>query len=73
MPSTTGATISARRRSRRASVSAKQFEKTQFMYDIIAEVPAANPTAPAIRPWAKAATAAMAAQHRCAWGYTETF
>jgi branched-chain amino acid transport system substrate-binding protein len=54
-----------------ASVSAKQFEKTQFMYDIIAEVPAAESDGTCDSPWAKAATAAMAAQHSGARaGYT---
>ena len=46
-----------------ASVSAKQFAKTQFMYDIIAEVPAVESDGNCDSPWAKAATAAIAAQH----------
>ena len=46
-----------------ASVSAKQFEKTQFMYDIVAEVPAAEADGTCDSPWAKAATATIAAQH----------
>jgi branched-chain amino acid transport system substrate-binding protein len=54
-----------------ASVSAKQFEKTQFMYEIIAEVPAVESDGTCDSPWAKAATAALAAQHPGARaGYT---
>lgn len=46
-----------------ASVSSKQFAKTEFMYDIVAEVPAPESDGDAESPWAKAATAAMASQH----------
>jgi branched-chain amino acid transport system substrate-binding protein len=45
-----------------ASVSAKRFEKTQFMFDIIGEVTAPESDGTCDSPWAKAATAAMAAQ-----------
>ena len=46
-----------------ASVSTKQFEKTQFMYEIVAEVPAVESDGTCDSPWAKAAQAAIAAQH----------
>jgi branched-chain amino acid transport system substrate-binding protein len=46
-----------------ASVSSKQFEKTQFMYEIVAEVPAVESDGTCDSPWAKAATATIAAQH----------
>lgn len=45
------------------ALSAKQFEKTQNMWDIVAEVPANESDGTSDSPWAKAATAAMAAQH----------
>jgi branched-chain amino acid transport system substrate-binding protein len=49
-----------------ASVSAKQFERTQFMYDIVAEVPAVESDGTCDSPWAKAAQAAFASQHPAA-------
>jgi branched-chain amino acid transport system substrate-binding protein len=45
-----------------ASVSQKQFDKMQFMYDIVGEVPAAESDGTCDSPWAKAATTAMASQ-----------
>ncbi|BDE07141.1 ABC transporter substrate-binding protein [Vulcanimicrobium alpinum] len=54
-----------------ASVSTKQFEKTQFMYDIVSEVPANESDGTCDSPWAKAATAAFATQKVVArQGYT---
>jgi branched-chain amino acid transport system substrate-binding protein len=46
-----------------ASVSEKTFEKTQFMYEIVAEVPSVESDGTCDSPWAKAATAAFASQH----------
>jgi branched-chain amino acid transport system substrate-binding protein len=43
-------------------VSAATFAKTQFMFDLVAEVPAAEADGNADSPWAKAATAAITAQ-----------
>ncbi|MGD1068286.1 MAG: hypothetical protein ABR975_15860, partial [Vulcanimicrobiaceae bacterium] len=45
-----------------ATVSRKQFEKTQFMYEVVATVPAEESDGNAGSPWAKAAQQAMAAQ-----------
>ncbi len=45
-----------------ASVSSKAFAKTQFMYDVVGEVPAAESDGTCDSPWAKAATTAMASQ-----------
>ena len=45
-----------------ASVSSKAFGKTDFMYDIVAEVPASESDGNADSPWAKAATAALGGQ-----------
>jgi branched-chain amino acid transport system substrate-binding protein len=45
-----------------ASVSQKQFDKTQFMFDIVGEVPASESDGTCDSPWAKAATTAMASQ-----------
>jgi len=45
-----------------ASVSQKQFERTQFMFDIVGEVPAAESDGTCDSPWAKAAAAATASQ-----------
>ncbi len=44
------------------SVTQKQFDKSQFMFDVVAEVPAAESEGTCDSPWAKAATAAMASQ-----------
>jgi branched-chain amino acid transport system substrate-binding protein len=54
-----------------ASISSKAFAKSNFMYDIVAEVPAAESDGNADSPWAKAATTALATQHPAARaGYT---
>jgi branched-chain amino acid transport system substrate-binding protein len=45
-----------------ASVSSAKFGKTQFMYDIVGEVPAAESDGTCDSPWAKAATTNMASQ-----------
>jgi branched-chain amino acid transport system substrate-binding protein len=45
-----------------ASVSAAKFGKTQFMYDIVGEVPASESDGTCDSPWSKAATAAMTSQ-----------
>jgi branched-chain amino acid transport system substrate-binding protein len=44
-----------------AVVSRKQFEKTQFMFDVVATVPTAESDGTCDSPWAKAASAAIAA------------
>jgi branched-chain amino acid transport system substrate-binding protein len=44
-----------------ATVSAKQFAKTKFMFDIVATVPAAESDGNANSPWQQAAKAAIAA------------
>jgi branched-chain amino acid transport system substrate-binding protein len=43
-------------------VSQKRFDKTQFMYDIVAEVPAAQSDGNCDSPWAKDAQKSMASQ-----------
>jgi acyl-CoA synthetase (AMP-forming)/AMP-acid ligase II/ABC-type branched-subunit amino acid transport system substrate-binding protein len=43
-------------------VTAKRFEKTQFMFDVVAEVPASESDGTAESPWAVAAKANMALQ-----------
>ena len=45
-----------------AVVDAKRFAKTQFMFDVLAEVPAVESDGTCESPWARAATTAMAAQ-----------
>lgn len=45
-----------------SSVSEAKFNKTQFMYDIVGEVPAAESDGTCDSPWAKAATTAMSSQ-----------
>jgi len=45
------------------TVSQRQFDKTQFMYDIVSEVPASESNGTCDSPWAKDATAAMSGQH----------
>jgi branched-chain amino acid transport system substrate-binding protein len=45
-----------------ASVSQKAFDKKQFMYDLVGEVPASESDGTCDSPWAKAATANMAGQ-----------
>ena len=45
-----------------ASVTQKQFDKTQFMFDIVGEVPASESDGTCDSSWAKAATTAMASQ-----------
>ncbi|MBV8644863.1 MAG: ABC transporter substrate-binding protein [Candidatus Eremiobacteraeota bacterium] len=45
-----------------ATVGAKAFERSQFMYEIVGTVPAGESDGTCESPWAKAATAAMAAQ-----------
>ncbi len=45
-----------------STVSASKFAKTQFMYDIVGEVPASESDGTCDSPWAKAATANMAPQ-----------
>jgi hypothetical protein len=44
------------------SVSQKKFDKTQFMFDIVAEVPASESDGSCDSPWAKAATNTIASQ-----------
>jgi ABC-type branched-subunit amino acid transport system substrate-binding protein len=44
-------------------VSQKQFDKTQFMFDVVQEVPASEADGSCDSPWAKAASAAIASQH----------
>jgi branched-chain amino acid transport system substrate-binding protein len=43
-------------------VPQKKFDKTQFMFDVVSEVPASEADGSCDSPWAKAATAAMASQ-----------
>jgi hypothetical protein len=45
-----------------STVSSAKFGKTQFMYDIVGEVPASESDGTCDSPWAKAATANMASQ-----------
>lgn len=45
-----------------SSVSSKAFARSQFMYDIVGDVPAAEADGTCDSPWAKAATEAMAKQ-----------
>jgi branched-chain amino acid transport system substrate-binding protein len=45
-----------------STVSSAKFGKTQFMYDIVGEVPSAESDGTCDSPWAKAATANMAPQ-----------
>jgi branched-chain amino acid transport system substrate-binding protein len=44
-------------------VPQKTFERTQFMFDVVSEVPASEADGSCDAPWAKAATAVMASQH----------
>jgi ABC-type branched-subunit amino acid transport system substrate-binding protein len=44
-------------------VSQKQFDKTQFMFDVVQEVPASEADGSCDSPWAKAASSAIASQH----------
>ncbi len=46
-----------------SSVSSKTFARTQFMFDVVGEVPAAESDGSCDAPWAKAATEAFARQH----------
>jgi branched-chain amino acid transport system substrate-binding protein len=46
-----------------ATISRKQFEQTQFMYEVVATVPADESDGTAESPWARAAQQAMAAQN----------
>jgi branched-chain amino acid transport system substrate-binding protein len=45
-----------------SSISSKTFARTQFMFDIVGEVPAAESDGTCDSPWAKAATTGMASQ-----------
>jgi branched-chain amino acid transport system substrate-binding protein len=45
-----------------SSVNAKKFAQTQFMFDLVGEVPAAESDGSCDSPWAKAAQTAMASQ-----------
>jgi branched-chain amino acid transport system substrate-binding protein len=47
-------------------VPAKTFTKTQFMYDVVSTITAAESDGNCESPWAKQATTAMAAQHAAA-------
>ncbi len=53
------------------TVSQREFDKTEFMYEIVSEVPAEESNGTCDSPWAKAATAAMSSQKIAAReGYT---